>query len=231
MFGEKYGDEVRVVSMNDVSNELCGGTHVERSGDIGLFIILTESSVASGVRRIEAITGSTALDVLKIQQSVMMKLRDTVKLPEEEIADKVINMSNYVRTLEKENSELKSKLLTLDIDLYFQNERKLDGRSLFVNRVEVENIDQLKAIGDKVREKMKSGIAVFGTVIKDTPQILCVVTDDLVKEGIKAGNIVKLLGKAMGGGGGGKPHMATAGGKDVDGLNKVLENIESLISF
>ncbi|RKY54250.1 MAG: alanine--tRNA ligase [Candidatus Neomarinimicrobiota bacterium] len=230
LFGEKYGDEVRVVSINEMSKELCGGTHVERSGDIGPFIIVAENSVASGVRRIEAITGSTALDILKIQQTVIMKLRDAIKLPEEEIADKVISMSNYVRTLEKENSELKSKLLTLDIDIYFQNERNIDGKSLFVNRVDVENIDQLKAIGDKVREKMKSGIAVFGAVIKNTPQVLCVVTDDLVKEGIKAGNIVKSLGKAMGGGGGGKPHMATAGGKDVDGLDKVLENIESLIS-
>ncbi|MCD6337235.1 MAG: alanine--tRNA ligase [Candidatus Marinimicrobia bacterium] len=230
LFGEKYGDEVRVVSINEMSKELCGGTHVERSGDIGPFIIVAENSVASGVRRIEAITGSTALDILKIQQTVIMKLRDAIKLPEEEIADKVISMSNYVRTLEKENSELKSKLLTLDIDIYFQNERNIDGKSLFVNRVDVENIDQLKAIGDKVREKMKSGIAVFGAVIKNTPQVLCVVTDDLVKEGIKAGNIVKSLGKAMGGGGGGKSHMATAGGKDVDGLDKVLENIESLIS-
>jgi alanyl-tRNA synthetase len=141
----------------------------------------------------------------------------------------VISMNAYVRNLEKENSELKSKLLTLDVDLYFQNERKFEDKSLFVNRVDVENMDQLKALGDKVREKMKSGIAVFGAVIKDTPQVLCVVTDDLVKDGIKAGNIVRILGKALGGGGGGKPHMATAGGKDVGGLDKVLEDIESLL--
>jgi len=229
LFGEKYGDEVRVVTIKDASRELCGGTHVERSGDIGLFIIISESSVASGVRRIEAITGTTALDVFKTQQTVLSGLRDAIKHPEDEILERVISMNAYVRNLEKENSELKSKLLTLDIEPYFQNERKFEDKSLFVNRVNVENMDQLKALGDKVREKMKSGIAIFGSVINNTPQVLCVVTDDLVKEGIKAGNIVKSLGKAMGGGGGGKPHMATAGGKDVDGLDHVLKNIESLI--
>ena len=152
-----------------------------------------------------------------------------MKYPEDEILEKVINMNAYVRNLEKENNELKSKLLTLDVDSYFQNERKLGDKPLFVNRVDVENTDQLKALGDKVREKMKSGIAVFGAVIKDTPQVLCVVTDDLVKEGIKAGNIVRILGKALGGGGGGKPHMATAGGKDIGKLDEVLEQIETLL--
>ncbi|MEA3392704.1 MAG: alanine--tRNA ligase [Candidatus Marinimicrobia bacterium] len=229
LFGEKYGDKVRVVTMKNTSQELCGGTHVERSGDIGLFIIVNESSIASGVRRIEAISGIAALDVFKIQQTVLSGLRETMKHPENEILEKVINMNTYVRNLEKENSELKSKLLTLDVDLYFQNERKLDDKSLFVNRVDVENTDQLKALGDKVREKMKSGIAVFGAVIKDTPQVLCVVTDDLVKEGIRAGNIVRILGKALGGGGGGKPHMATAGGKDVGKLDEILEQIETLL--
>jgi len=229
LFGEKYGDEVRVVTMKDTSQELCGGTHVERSGDIGLFIIVSESSIASGVRRIEAISGIAALDVLKIQQTVLSGLREAMKHPENEILEKVINMNAYVRNLEKENSELKSKLLTLDVDLYFQNERKFNNKPLFVNKVDVENMDQLKAIGDKVREKMKSGIAVFGAVIKDTPQVLCVVTDDLVKEGIKAGNIVRTLGKALGGGGGGKPHMAAAGGKDVGKLDEILEQIETLL--
>ncbi len=229
LFGEKYDDEVRVVTINEVSQELCGGTHVERSGDIGLFLIVSESSVASGVRRIEAITGTTALDILKMQQTVLSNLREAIKYPEEEIVDKVISMNSHLRNLEKENSELKGKLLTLDIDAYFKNERKYEDHALYVNRIDVEDMDQLKALGDKVREKMKSGIAVFGTVIKNTPQVLCVVTDDLVKEGIKAGNIVRSLGKALGGGGGGKPHMATAGGKDVMKLDDTLNNIVEII--
>ena len=110
------------------------------------------------------------------------------------------------------------------IDKYFKEEQIIKDYPLFVNRVQVENMDQLKVLGDKVREKMKSGIAIFGTVIKETPQVLCVVSDDLVKQGIKAGNIVRILGRQLGGGGGGKPHMATAGGKDVAKLDDVLEN-------
>lgn len=225
LFGEKYGDEVRVVSMSNVSKELCGGTHVERLGDIGLFVIINESSVASGVRRIEAITGSAALKYIKDQQSLVLSLKEDMKLEESKILDKVRNMNTQIRLLEKENIELKSKLLTLDLSDYFTNKVTYKEKTLFVNRIDVENMDQLKALGDKVREKMESGLAVFATVIKDTPQVLCVVTDDLVKEGFKAGNIVRELGKALGGGGGGKPHMATAGGKDISKLDDVLSNI------
>ena len=225
LFGEKYGDEVRVVSMGNVSKELCGGTHVERSGDIGMFVIINESSVASGVRRIEAITGSTAIKYLKDQQELVITLKEDLKLSEDKISDKVNEMISHIRILEKENGELKSKLLTLDLNAYFNNEVNYKEKTLYVNRVEVENMDQLKTLGDKIREKMKSSLAVFGTVIKDTPQVLCVISDDLVKEGFKAGNIVRELGKALGGGGGGKPHMATAGGKDADKIDDILNNI------
>lgn len=225
LFGEKYGDEVRVVSIKGASKELCGGTHVNRSGDIGLFLIVSESSVASGVRRIEAITGHAAYGLLKKQQIAIAGIKESLKVPEEGFVEKVNHLTDLVRILEKEIGEMKSKLLTLDIGSYFNNAIDYEGKTLYVNKVDVENMDQLKALGDKVREKMKSGIAVFGTVIKETPQVLCVVTDDLVKEGIKAGNIVKSLGKALGGGGGGKPHMATAGGKDASKMDEVLDNI------
>ncbi len=230
LFGEKYGDEVRVVSMENASMELCGGTHVKRSGDIGLFLITGETSVASGVRRIEAVTGQAALDIMSQQQRVICGLRDQIKLPEEEILEKVLEANEMLRTLDKENAELKSQLLTLDIEKYFENERSYNEHPLYVNKVSVENMDQLKALGDKTREKIKSGIAIFGTVIKNTPQVLCVVTDDLVKEGYKAGNIVKVLGRALGGGGGGKPHMATAGGKNTDKLDEILENATEILA-
>ena len=229
LFGEKYGDEVRVVSMGNASMELCGGTHVKRSGDIGLFLITGEMSVASGVRRIEAVTGTAALNIMSQQQRVISGIRDQIKLPEEEILEKVLETNEQLRSMEKENAELKSKLLTVDIDKYFENELSYHGYPLYVNKVKVENMDQLKTLGDKSREKLKSGVAVFGTIIKNTPQVMCVVTDDLVKEGYKAGNIVKILGKALGGGGGGKPHMATAGGKNADKLDEVLKNTQGIL--
>ncbi|MFA6617463.1 MAG: alanine--tRNA ligase [Candidatus Neomarinimicrobiota bacterium] len=225
LFGEKYGEEVRVVNIGHISRELCGGTHVKRSGDIGLFIIINETSVSSGIRRIEAISGKAAMKYIKDQQALIFSLKEEMKLSEDKILDKVCDMYTQVRLLEKENTELKNKLLTTDINAYFANEISFKGKSLFVNRVDVENMEQLKALGDKVREKMKSGLAVLATVIKGTPQVLCVVSDDLVKEGFKAGNIVRELGKALGGGGGGKPHMATAGGRDASKMDDVLNNI------
>ncbi len=225
LFGEKYGDEVRVVSMNGASKELCGGTHVKRSGDIGLFMIVSESSVASGVRRIEAITGNAAYEHMRKQQIAIAGIKDSLKTSENELVDKVNEINSHLRSFEKEVAEMKSKLLTLDIDSYLKDKIDYDDKALYVNKIDVENMDQLKTLGDKVREKMSSGIAVFGAVINGTPQVLCVVTDDLVKEGIKAGNIVKSLGKALGGGGGGKPHMATAGGKDAMKMDEVLDNI------
>lgn len=230
LFGEKYGDVVRVVNMDDISHELCAGTHVGLTGDIGLFFIVNESSVASGIRRIEAITGRAAMDILEKQQTVLAGLRETLRTPEKNILERIFSINTYVKTLEKENTELKAKLLTLDIDQYFQNKRSYKNAILYINRVQVENMDQLKVLGDKVREKMKSGIAVFGAIIGDTPQVLCIVSDDLVKEGVKAGTIVRDLGKALGGGGGGKPHMATAGGKEASKLDDVLENIETILS-
>jgi alanyl-tRNA synthetase len=229
LFGEKYGDEVRVVSVRGASKELCGGTHVRRSGDIGLFMIVSESSVASGVRRIEAVTGKAAYDVLKKQHRTITEIKDVLKAPEKDLAEKVNEMTLTIKHLEKDVIELKSKMLTLDVDTYLKEPRDINGNTYYINKVNVENMDQLKALGDKVREKMSSGVAVFGTIIKETPQILCVVTDDLVKSGIKAGNIVKILGKALGGGGGGKPHMATAGGKDTEKLDEILQQADILL--
>ncbi|MBW6457745.1 MAG: alanine--tRNA ligase [FCB group bacterium] len=226
LFGEKYEDVVRVIKMGDVSMELCGGTHVERTGDVGPFFIVSESSVASGVRRIEAVTGTVCLGMLHAQQTLVAELRELLKTPEDKIPEKIASLNHEIKTLEKENAELKGKLLLSDIDSYFIEPREYHGAPLYVHRVEVEHADQLKIIGDKVREKMKSGTAVFGAVIGGTPQLLCVVSDDLIRQGVKAGNIVKALGKAIGGGGGGKPHMATAGGKDTAQLDDLLANIE-----
>ncbi|MDZ7796417.1 MAG: alanine--tRNA ligase [Candidatus Marinimicrobia bacterium] len=229
LFGEKYGDEVRVVSMGNESCELCGGTHVDRTGDIGIFIIVNESSVAAGVRRIEALTGVPAMRRIESQQSLLSSLRRQLKVEDNKIMKRIRVMQKDIKELEKENLELKSRLLSLDIDKYFQNVSHYKNVSLYVNRINVESMDQLKELGDKVRGKMKSGIAVFGTVIKDTPQLLCVVSDDLVKQGFNAGDLVRVLGKALGGGGGGKPHMATAGGKDAEKLNGILEKAAMIL--
>ncbi len=229
LFGEKYGDIVRVVKMGDVSMELCGGTHVGRTGDIGPFFIVGESSVASGIRRIEAVTGTAGLDLMQAQQTLLADIRDMLRTPEARLKERVAALGADLKVLEKENAELKAKLLSSDISGFFEGSLSYRNAPLYVNRVEVENVDQLKNLGDRVREKMKTGVAIFGSVIGGMPQVLCVVSDDLVKEGVKAGNIVKSLGKAIGGGGGGKPHMATAGGKDPILLEDVLDHIDTYL--
>lgn len=231
LFGEKYGDKVRVVKMGKTSCELCGGTHVERSGDIGYFIIISESSVASGVRRIEAVTGETALVMLEEQQHIMEQMKSRFQLQGRKVVEKFLDMQAVVKQLEKENTELKAQLLGNNMESFLSDPQKFSDGNLFTHKVDVDNMDQLKGLGDKVRESLKEGIAIFGTVIGTTPQILCVVSDDLVKKGYKAGNIVRDLGKALGGGGGGRPHMATAGGKNADKLDEVLNSAVEILSL
>lgn len=229
LFGEKYGDTVRVIKMGDISSELCGGTHVQRTGDIGPFIILGESSVASGIRRIEAITGTAALDYISRQQELITNVCTQLKIREVELPGKILSLQQQLHELEKENRNLASEALYSDMESFFDRPAEYHGHPLYVNRVIVEDAGQLKLLGDKMREKMHSGIAIFGAVINDTPQVLCVVSDDLVKSGIHAGKIVRNLGKELGGGGGGKAHMATAGGKMTEKLQPLLDNIEEFL--
>jgi alanyl-tRNA synthetase len=223
LFGEKYGENVRTIKAGDFSYELCGGTHVHATGDVGYLIILNESSVASGVRRIEAVTGYHALKQLADYQEITTALSSRFKVPANQILNKIEEITSQIRTLEKEKNELMSRLLTDSVDDYLKNPQKVGDISVYTAIVPVKTMDQLKELGDRVREKLKSGCAVFGMVSPTGPQVLCVVTDDLVKKGIHAGKIVSRIGRELGGGGGGKPHMATAGGKDSENLDAVLK--------
>ncbi|MDX9779929.1 MAG: alanine--tRNA ligase [Candidatus Neomarinimicrobiota bacterium] len=229
LFGEKYGDVVRVIRMGEISVELCGGTHVSRTGDIGHFRILSESSVAAGIRRIEAVSGLAALSLAEGEQAMLTELSAVMKCPKEVLPEKVRELQRHLHQLEKNNRELSGELLSADMSAYMKDPRNYQGYPLYVNRVRVDNMDYLKEMGDKMRETMKSGIAVFAAVLNDTPQLLCVVSDDLVKAGIHAAALVRTLGKELGGGGGGKAHMATAGGRDVAKLDPLLENIEKIL--
>lgn len=229
LFGEKYGETVRVIKMGGISSELCGGTHVRRTGDIGPFIILSESSVASGIRRIEAITGKAALALIERRQELLADICNRLKVTEEELQEKIPALQKQLHSLEKENRDLASRALSSDIERFFEKPLDYRGHPLYVNTVAVEDLEQMKLLGDKMREKMQSGVAVFAAVINGSPQLLCVVSDDLVKAGIHAGKIVLGLGRELGGGGGGKAHMATAGGKDPDKLQPLLENIDKIL--
>jgi alanyl-tRNA synthetase len=229
LFGEKYGEVVRTVKIGDFSFELCGGTHVRATGDIGYMIILSESSIASGIRRIEAVTGKRALEYLSLYQEISESLSARLKSHPKELTDKIDELLEMLKSVIKERDELKSRLIADSAEDYLKNPQNIEDMSVYTAIVPVESMDQLKQLGDKIRQKLQSGIAVLGIETGTGPQILCVVTDDLVKQGIHAGKIVKKIGQDLGGGGGGRPHMATAGGKKSGELNRVLENIKDYI--
>jgi len=219
-FGDKYGDKVNVVQFGDFSMEFCGGTHVYNSSEIGLFKILSESSIASGVRRIEAVTGSGVEKYIQSQA-------EQIKLSEQKIEE----LLDVKKKLEKEISELKikEKLEQLDHILSLSSEEK--NITIHKGKVHADNMDELKSFGDEMRNRIKSGVGVLIAQIDDKVGIVAVVSDDLIKDKkLSAGKIVGELAKLVGGGGGGRPHLATAGGKDVGQIVPALSKVEKIIS-
>lgn len=219
-FGDKYGEKVNVVQFGDFTMEFCGGTHVKNSSQIGLFKIVSESSIASGIRRIEAVTGAGVEKYIKDQQ---------LKIAHSDL--KIIELLEEKKKLEKELAELKLKEKLGGIDSIVNSPINVNGINLFKGKVTASNMDELKSMGDEIRIKIKSGIGVLISQIDDKVGIVAVVSDDLIKEKkLSAGNIVKEVAKTVGGSGGGRPHLATAGGKDVSKIDYALEQTEKIIS-
>jgi len=218
-FGDKYGDKVNVIQFGDFSQEFCGGTHVRNSSQIGLFKITSESSIASGVRRIEAVTG---LGVEKYIHDQLLEIRNT--------ENKISQILDEKKKIEKELSEFKLKAKLGGIDSIVKNPIDAKGLNIFKGRIDANNMDELKSMGDDLRDKMKSGVGVLISELDGKVGIVCVVTDDLIKgKKIMAGKIVGQLAKIVGGGGGGKPHLATAGGKDVNKIDEALNKVEEIV--
>lgn len=218
-FGDKYGDKVNVVQFGDFSMEFCGGTHVHNSSEIGLFKILSESSIASGVRRIEAVTGAGVEKFIHSQV-------EQIKLSEQKIEE----LLDAKKKLEKEVSELrmKEKLEQLDHILSLSSEEK--SITIHKGKVHADSMDELKSFGDEMRNKVKSGVGVLIAQIEGKVGIVAVVSDDLIKDKkLSAGKIVGELAKLVGGGGGGRPHLATAGGKDVNQIVTALAKVEKIV--
>lgn len=223
LFGEKYGDIVRVVKIADYSMEFCGGTHLNFTGEIGYFRILSESGVASGVRRIEAITGVAADELLRSEKHELETLRQKLTATGTDSVQRLDQLLQEKKALVKELVNLQLKVARAELDSLVQRSEELDGFKLVADRLSAGTVDELKQIGDELRSKLKSGVGVLGSEINGKPFLLCVVTDDLIKtKKIRAGDVVKRLGKYIGGGGGGNPRMAQAGGKDLKNLDKAL---------
>ena len=226
LFGEKYGNEVRVVKVGEYSLELCGGTHVNRTGDIGTFKIIEESSLSSGVRRIVALTGTGALKEVQKNSSIIHSLQQKFNVPSSEIINKVNTLINEKKDLEKKIKQRSFGNLQANI---FDDAEKIGDTTFIVKKVSVGSMDELKSLGDQVFKKLPGGIAVLFSEGEEKPMALVVVAKEFNKKGVIAGDIARKIGKIMGGGGGGKPHMATAGGKDNSVLNPALEEAYNMI--
>ncbi len=227
-FGDKYGDRVRVVRMGEFSAELCGGTHVERTGDIGLFKVRSEGGVASGVRRLEAATGEGALDYVRQREATLREISALLRGPEEEAAGKLEKLIAQQRELEKRIAELQGKLAggaTRDV---MADARTVDGITVLATRVEGLDDKGLREMADKLRDRIKSGVVVLGAAQGERALLLAAVTKDLTGK-YHAGNIIKQLAPLVGGGGGGRPDMAQAGGKDPDRIDAALKAAYELL--
>lgn len=218
-FGDNYGEKVNVVQFGDFTLEFCGGTHVKNSSQIGLFKIISESSIASGVRRIEAVTGRGVEELIRKQED---KIAFEQKRIEEILEEK--------RRLEKELAEFKLKEKMKQIPDILASYTDVNGIQLYKGRVRVENMDELKSFGDEIRNRIKNGVGILVSEIDGKVGLVCVVSDLLVKDkNLSAGKIVGDLARLVGGGGGGKPHLATAGGKDITKINAALEESENIV--
>lgn len=230
LFGEKYSEQVRMVKIDDFSMELCGGTHTATTGQIGIFRIISESSVAAGIRRIEAITGDQAYSRMNDDREVINSLMEYLNSPVEELQHRVKAIIDENKKFEREIQKIRMQSSFQDVDGWIQNAKQLDGFKLVVTPVTSNSVDELKKIGDALRERLKSGVGVLGAILGGKLNFLCVITDDLIKQKkLRAGDIVKEVAAIAGGSGGGKPHLALAGAKEVGKLDQALAEAEKII--
>jgi alanyl-tRNA synthetase len=233
LFGEKYGEEVRTVTImadKPLSYELCGGTHVENTGAIGTFLILSEGSAAAGVRRIEAVTGKAAYDVIRERNAVLRKATRLLNVGLEELSSKITLLLDTESDLNNQVISLQQRQSLADFKGKLESIKVVQGIPVLVTSVTEASMDSLRQMTDAFREKYPSGIIAVGTVNQGKPSIICAVTDDLIqKYGINAGELVRTAAVTMEGSGGGRPNMAQAGGKNPGKLAEALDVIIGLI--
>ena len=228
MFGEKYGDEVRVVTVGKFSKELCGGTHVNRTGNIGLFKITEETSLASGVRRIVAVTGPKAVTFIQEQADMLHAVQSQLNCGFDTVSERVDHLLSQKKELEKALKKQKKSGGTFNANALVEKANIVGDYQIVIEMTDASSMDELKSFGDALLDSLKSGIGVLGAD-GEKPMVVVVVSPDLVKSGVKAGVLAKTIGAEMGGGGGGKPHIATAGGQDSTALKSAMNNSLEII--
>jgi len=229
LFGEKYGDRVRVVKIGDFSTELCGGTHLDATGQIGFFKVDTEGAVASGVRRIEAVAGTAAVEAVARQERVLREIGDILKIAPGEAPQRLRKLLDEQRVLERQLQELESKLARSKADDLVAAARQVNGVAVVAGRIDGLDADGLRAVADRLRDRLGSGIVVVGSVVDDKVNLVAAVTKDLTKR-FQAGKLVQEVARAVGGGGGGRPDLAQAGGKEPAKLDAALEGVYDAVA-
>ena len=228
MFGEKYGDEVRVIDFPGVSMELCGGTHVNNTAEIGVFKIISEAGVSSGVRRIEAVSGASVLDYLNVRDQVTKDLCFRFKIKPEEIPDRITTLQTELRNSEKTIQTLKSQLAIVKSDSLLQTAETVGEHQIIVSQLEDVDAESLKAAAERLLQKIGNGAVVLGSIPEEGKvSIVAAFSSEVNKKGIQAGKFVGAVAKICGGGGGGKPNLAQAGGRDASKLPQALETAKN----
>lgn len=232
LFGEKYGEIVRTITIGNqktFSYELCGGTHVEDTGDIGTFIITSEGSAAAGIRRIEAVTGHAAYELVQKRTTLLKTVAGKLSTSEESVIDKVDGLQKELENLRKENSRLRQSLAKETFIKKLDEVKLFKGVPVHGQILPGADIEALRSMTDLFREKFSSGVVVVASIIDEKPMLVASVTEDLVTRGIHAGQLVKYLAGFVGGGGGGKPTLAQAGGKDAEQLPMAISKLNDYI--
>ncbi|MFO7635051.1 MAG: alanine--tRNA ligase [Caldilinea sp.] len=232
LFTEKYGNEVRVVSFGEeegVSAELCGGTHVDSTAEIGPFRVINEGSVAAGVRRIEVVTGRVAEELIEARLAALDSIAELTHSKPADAVSAVRELIDQNQALQKELVQLRQKMARQETQSLLDDAERVDGFSVLAVRVPAADIDTMRQMTDWFRDKLGSSVVAVGAVIEDKPLIVAAVTDDLVGRGMHAGNIVRDAAKLMGGGGGGRPTLAQAGGRDSAKLEEALQSVSSWV--
>ena len=230
LFGEKYGDVVRVVSVPGFSMELCGGAHVKNVGQIGLFKIVSESGVASGVRRIEAVTGKAAIDYMNAKQQILQQAAEKLRVPvEEEIPGRIENLLAESKQLQHQVNEFHAARAKADAKNLLQAVQELNGIQIVVAKADAADMDELRNIADMTCDKLENGVVVLAAAGEDKVSLVVKASAGAVEKGIHAGKIIKEAAKAVGGGGGGRPDMAQAGGRQPENIPAAFDKAQSVI--
>ncbi|GIN38600.1 MULTISPECIES: alanine--tRNA ligase [Heyndrickxia] len=229
LFGEKYGDIVRVVSMGDYSIELCGGCHVANTSAIGVFKIVTESGIGAGTRRIEAVTGGAAYHLMNEQIHRLNEAAEKLKANPKDILTRIDNLLSDMKEIQRENESLAAKLSNIEAGSIIDQTVEIDGIKVLASKVQGVDMNNLRNMADELKQKLETGIVVLGSVQDDKVNIIAGVTKDLIDKGYHAGKLVKEVATRCGGGGGGRPDMAQAGGKDPEKLDSALEFVKEWV--